>query len=146
MADPTRATTPTAATAMSTGDEATTAGLISAVTAQTQRLVKNEMALAKLEMGAKAKQAGIGAGAFGAAGVLALYGGGLLLSTIVLALALVLDAWLAALIVTVVVFALAGIAALLGKKKLAAATPAAPQATIESVKADVDQVKEARQR
>ncbi len=56
--------------------------------------------------------------------------------------------WLAALIVAVVYFAIAGIAALMGKKKVAQATPLAPQQAIDTTKADVEltkaRVKEAR--
>ena len=44
----------------------------------------------------KAKHAGLGAGLFGGAGVVALYGVGALVATLVLGLALVLPAWLAA--------------------------------------------------
>ena len=56
---------------------------------------------------AKSKAAGLGLG-IGAA-LLALYGLGFLLATIAVALALVLDAWLALLLVTLGIFAVAGI-------------------------------------
>lgn len=98
-------------------------------------LVKAEMALAKAELadGMKAKAAG--AGAFAGAGVfgwLALQG---LLITIGLALALLVPAWAAAGIVTVVLFLIAGIAALIGKKKLA--TPVSLDTTKSNVEEDV---------
>ncbi len=126
-------------------DDASVPELLTQLSEQTSRLVRDELALAKVEMADKAKHAGVGVGLFSTAGLLALYGLGLLLTTIVLALALAMPAWLAALIVTVVVFAAAGIAAMVGKKQISTATPAAPQATLESVKQDVDTVKEARQ-
>jgi hypothetical protein len=60
---------------------------------------------------------------------------------VALALSLVVDGWIATLIVTVALFAAAGIAALLGKKKVAEATPPKPERTVESVKEDVAAVK-----
>ncbi len=108
--------------------------------------MRDEIALLRVEMTEKAKHAGVGAGLFSAAGVLALFGLGTLIATAVLALALVLPAWLAALIVAVLVFAAAGIAALIGKKQVQVATPAAPEETITNVKRDVQEVQEARHR
>ena len=71
----------------------------------------------------------------------AVLGLGTLVATLVLVLATALDAWLAALVVTVALLALAGVLALAGKGQMARATPAAPQQTIESVKADVEEVR-----
>ena len=68
----------------------------------------------------KGKRAGLGIGMFGAAGLLALFGLGSLVATAILALALAMDAWLAALIVAVVLFAGAGVVALLGKGQVGA--------------------------
>lgn len=119
----------------------TTGELINRLTEQTTQLVRSELQLAKTEMTEKAKHAGVGAGLFGGAGLIALYGVGALVATIILALATFLDPWLAALIVTVVLFVIAGIAALVGKKQVSQATPAAPARTIDSVKRDVETVK-----
>lgn len=105
-------------------------------------LVRDEIRLAQAEVGQKAKKAGIGIGAFGGAGVIALYGLGVLITAAVLALALAVPAWLAALIVAVVLFVVAGIAALVGKKQLSQASPPVPTATIASVKTDVAEIKE----
>lgn len=120
---------------------ATTGELISHLSQDMSRLVRDELRLAQAELSGKAKQAGIGAGMFGTAGLLAGYGVGVLIATAILALALVLDAWLAALIVGVVVLAAAGVAAMLGKRRVAEATPALPERTIDSVKRDVDAVR-----
>lgn len=106
-------------------------------------LIRDEMALAKIEITESVKKAGTGAGLFGAAGLLALYGGGALVATAILALALVVDAWLAALIVTVVLFVVAGVVALLGKKEVEQATPPL-DATKDGVRRDVEAVKGAR--
>jgi hypothetical protein len=121
--------------------EPSTAELITRATQQSTELIRNELKLAQAEMTEKAKHAGIGAGLFGGAGIVALYGVGALIATIILALSLLMPAWLSALIVTVVLFAIAGVAALMGKKQVSQATPAAPQEAIEGVKRDVDTVK-----
>jgi hypothetical protein len=89
----------------------------------------------------KAKRAGIGIGMFSAAGLLALYGVGVLVATAILALALAVAPWLAALVVAVVLLAAAGIAGLLGRKRVQEATPPVPTRTVESVKRDVDAVR-----
>ena len=116
--------------------------LVKFVTEDLSHLVRSEIQLAQVEVTEKAKGLGAGIGAFGAAGVLALFGLGLLLTTAVLALHLLLAAWLSALIVTVVVFVIAGIAALLGKKKVEQASPPVPTRAIASVKDDVAEIKE----
>ncbi|MBM6405881.1 phage holin family protein [Phycicoccus sp. CSK15P-2] len=103
-------------------------------------LVRSEIALAKAELQESVRHAGIGAGLFGTAGVVALYGLGALVAAAILGLALVVDAWLAALVVAVVLFAAAGVAALVGKKQVAESTPPV-QRSVENVKADVEAVK-----
>jgi hypothetical protein len=120
--------------------DASTAELLTRLSEQSARLVREELQLAKVEMTDKAKHAGIGAGLFSAAGIVALFGVGALVATAILALALVMPAWLAALIVAVVLFAAAGVTALVGKKQVEQATPAVPQATIESVKLDASEL------
>ena len=74
----------------------------------------------------KGKRAGMGIGMFGGAGLVALYGVGALVATVILALALAMPAWVAALIVAVVLFAVAGVLALIGKSKVAEAHPRRP--------------------
>ncbi|MGH3329668.1 MAG: phage holin family protein [Nocardioidaceae bacterium] len=124
--------------------EPTVAELVSQLSEQSSKLLRSELELAKAEMQEKAKRAGAGAGLFGAAGITALFGVGTLITTVILALALVLPAWLAALIVTVVLFVVAGVVGLVGRKQVSQATPAAPQQTIDSVKRDIETVKESR--
>jgi uncharacterized membrane protein YqjE len=120
-----------------------TSELVQRASEQISRLVKDELALAKAELTEKGKHAGVGVGLFGGGGVLALYGVGVLIITFVLLLDLVLPAWAAALIVTVVLFVIAGVLALLGKKQVSQAVPPTPQAATDSVKADVNAVKHA---
>lgn len=122
--------------------ETSTGELIGRLSEQTSALVRAEMRLAQAEMSAKAKQAGVGIGMFGAGGLLALYGIGAGVTTAILALALVLPAWAAALIVTVVLFAAAAVASLVGKKKVAEAAPVIPERAVANVKRDVAEVKE----
>ncbi|MEV6851127.1 phage holin family protein [Actinoplanes sp. NPDC051411] len=120
---------------------ASTADLVNQAAGQVSTLVRDELALAKLELAEKGKRAGLGGGLFGGAAVLGLYGLGLLLAVAVAALDLVWPLWLAALVVMVVVFAAAGIAALMGRRKLKAAAPPVPAETIANVGADVRTVK-----
>ncbi|MEH1123076.1 phage holin family protein [Micromonospora sp. CPCC 206061] len=122
--------------------QASTAELVRDAAEQISRLVRDELALAKAEMTEKGKRAGIGAGLFGGGGLIALYGVAGLLTTVVLALAEAMPAWLAALIVTVVLFAVAAVLALLGRRHVQQATPPVPEQAIDSVKADIEQVKE----
>jgi putative superfamily III holin-X len=116
--------------------------LLRQLSEQTTALVRQELELAKAEMSEKGKQAGIGVGAFGAAGLVGLFALGALTATFILALATAVDAWLAALIVTVVYAAVAGVLALTGKSKVQQATPPAPERAMESTKEDVEWTKQ----
>jgi uncharacterized membrane protein YqjE len=124
-------------------EAASTADLVNQAAAQISTLVRDELALAKIELTEKGKRAGVGGGLLGGATVLGLYGLGLLLVLAVVLLDLAMPLWLAVLIVMVVVFAAAGIAALLGKKKLQAAAPPMPSDAVASTQADVRTVKNA---
>lgn len=134
--------TPTGTSLSSDPANATTGELITRLSSQVSELVRGEIALAKAELAQKGKRAGIGAGLAGAAGVLALYGVGALITTVIAALALVLPVWAAALIVAVVIFIVAGVLGLLGKSQIQRATPPVPEITVESVKRDVATVTE----
>jgi uncharacterized membrane protein YqjE len=115
--------------------------LVQRASNQAAELVRDEIKLAQLELAEKGKRAGIGAGLFGGAGLVALYGVGALIATVIMLLATAMDAWLAGLIVAVVLLAIAGILALTGKKEVERATPPAPEQAIDSVKSDVDEIK-----
>jgi membrane protein len=121
--------------------EASVAELVKALSDQTSRLARQEVELAKAELAAKGKRAGIGAGMFGGAGAFGFYALGALVATAILALATAVSAWLAALIVTVMLGAIAGVLALQGKSKLKQATPPVPEQATESVKEDVQWAK-----
>jgi uncharacterized membrane protein YqjE len=119
-----------------------TSELVKQLADQTTSLVRAEVELAKAELSEKGKRAGIGAGLFGGAGVVSLYGVGALIFAAGLGLAKVVDGWLAALIVAVVLFVLAGILALTGRGQVKQAVPPVPEQTVRSVKTDVETVKE----
>jgi hypothetical protein len=137
MADVLNGSTPRKASDQSTAE------LVQRASEQITTLVRDELALAKAELAEKGKHAGVGIGLFGGGGVLALYGVGAGIATAIIALGLVLPLWLAGLIVTVALFLIAGVLALLGKNQVTQAVPPEPKAAIESVKADVDEVKHA---
>ena len=122
--------------------------LVKQLSDQTTQLVRAEVELAKAELSEKGKKAGMGAGMFGGAGLFGVFGFAALTTAIIALLDLAMATWVAALIVAVVYFAIAGIAALMGKKKVAQATPLAPQQAIDTTKADLEvtkaRVKEAR--
>ena len=119
------------------GEDPTLGALVHDMTQQMSTLVRDEMRLAQAEMTQKGKAAGLGIGLFGGAGLVALYGLGTLIATVILALALAVPAWVSALIVTVVLFAVAGVLALVGKKNVAQATPAKPEQAIAGIKEDI---------
>jgi Putative Actinobacterial Holin-X, holin superfamily III len=128
-----------------TRDGRSTPELLRELSQRTGDLVRKEMELAKAELREKGKAAGLAGGMFGGAGVLALYGVGALTAAAILGLAIVLDAWLAALLVGVGYLAVAGILALIGKKKMGQATPPVPKQAIESSKEDVEWTKQRAQ-
>ncbi|TDD47008.1 phage holin family protein [Kribbella antibiotica] len=115
--------------------------LVSDLTSDMSRLVRDELQLAKAELKDKGKEAGVGIGLFGGAGTVALYGLGALIAAAICGLAVVLPAWLAALIVAFVLFAVAAVAALLGKRHVSQATPPIPQRAVEGVHEDIQALK-----
>ncbi len=123
-------------------DERSLAELTRQLTEQTTALARKEVELAKAEMAVKARRMGIGAGAFGVAAFVGVFAFGALTATAILALATAVDAWLAALIVTAVYGIVAGVLALVGRRKVDAGTPPVPERAIESSKRDVEHAKQ----
>lgn len=121
--------------------EAPASELVQRATEQMSRLVREELALARAELTEKGKHAGVGAGLFGGGGALALYGGGALITAVVLVLGQVMPVWVAALVVGVILLIVAGLLALSGKKQVNQAMPPVPKATADSLRADADTVK-----
>src|SRR5690242_5563911 len=118
-----------------------TADLVKDLSREVSQLVREEIALAKAEMTQKGKKAGIGAGMLSGAAVLGLAAAGGSMATLMLLLDLVMPAWLAALIATLVYGAAAAVLAMRGKERITEAAPPAPEQTIESVKEDVQWAK-----
>jgi hypothetical protein len=114
------------------------------LSAQISTLVRDELRLAQAELTAKGKKVGIGAGLFGAAGVIAVFAGGSLVAAAILAIATAVAYWLAAVIVGVVLLAAAGVAAFVGKGAVSKAGPLAPTEALAGVKQDVNAFKPGR--
>lgn len=129
-------TAPTAAQTEHTA-HTSTADLMSDAAAQISRLVHDELALAKLEMQTKAKQAGLAGGLLGAALVLARIGFVLAWVLLIVALANVWPWWLAVFVPMIGAFAVAGVLALVGRSRLKAATPPVPTEATQSVQTDL---------
>jgi uncharacterized membrane protein YqjE len=115
--------------------------LLKRLSQETTQLVRQEMDLAKAEMTEKGKRAGIGAGLFGAAGVVGLLALGALTAFLIMLLDGALANWLSALIVAVVYGAIAGVLALRGRTRVQEATPPVPEQTVETVKEDIQWAK-----
>jgi Putative Actinobacterial Holin-X, holin superfamily III len=115
--------------------------LLKQLSEETTRLVHQELELAKAELTQKGKQAGMGAGLFGAAGAIGLLAAAALTACFILALDAVMPAWLAALIVAVVYAAVAAVLALRGRDRVKQALPPVPEQTIETVKEDMEWAK-----
>ncbi|HZQ32470.1 MAG TPA: phage holin family protein [Mycobacterium sp.] len=122
--------------------EASIGELMSQLSAQTSRLVRDEMRLAQKEFQNAAKHAGIGAGLLSTAGLLAFFGATALIGAVVAAIALVLPVWAAAVIVGAALMLAAAVAALVSKRQIGEVSP--PRETVESVKADLNEIKDAR--
>jgi hypothetical protein len=120
--------------------------LVAEASEQVSELLRQEMRLAVSEVGGKARHGGIGAGMFGGAGLVAVYGAGAAVAAGIAGLALVWPVWAAALAVAVVLLALAAVLALVGRGQARKATPVVPGQAIEEVKRDVSEVKERARR
>ena len=136
MAEPNGSTQP------AVGPDASAGELVKHLSEQVSRLIRDELKLAEYEMTRKAKRMGRGAGMFGGSGLVALYGIGCLLAAAIIGLAGVVPAWAAALIVGGALLVIAGVAALMGKSQVSKAVPPVPEQTLQSVKSDVEEIKE----
>ena len=115
-----------------------TADLVRMTGEQLSNLVRDEVRLARAELAEKGRRAGRAAGAFGGAGVAALYGAGALVTALILALALAMPAWAAALVVGAALLLVAGVLALIGRRTAKRTVPIVPTAAVHSVRSDID--------
>ena len=122
--------------------EHSTGELVKMVTEQVSVLVRDELKLAQLEMGTKAKQAGKGMGMLGGGGLVALYGVACLIACVIIAISHSLQAWLSALIVGAALLLTAAVLAVLGRSHVRKATPPMPTQAVDSVKTDVAEIRE----
>jgi hypothetical protein len=114
-------------------EEPSVGALVQSAMADVSTLIRSEIELAKAEVGKSAKKAGIGVGAFGAAGVLIAFSGIFLFVTIAEFLTwLGLERWISYLIVWVFLLLLAGIAALVGRSSLKKIEK--PERTLETLR------------
>jgi hypothetical protein len=105
-------------------------------------LVRQEIALAKVELTEKLKPAEAAAGMFSGTLVLALGAFGALTTFLIAGIAaLGVQVWLSALIVTIVYGVVAFVLAQTGKKKMQDATPLVPEQTAQTVKEDIEWAK-----
>lgn len=107
----------------------------------TTTLVKQEMELAKAELQEKGKQAGLGAGMFGGAGLFGLGAFAALTACLIAALDQAMEIWLAALVVAVAYAVIAAVLAMTGKQKVKQAVPPVPEQAKDSVKEDMEWAK-----
>ena len=118
-----------------------TGELLKELSDHTTTLVRQEIELAKAELGEKGKQAGLGAGMFGGAGLFGVFALAALTTCIIVALDSAMPLWLAALIPAVIYAAVAAVLALQGRNKVREAGPPVPEQATESVKEDVQWAK-----
>lgn len=116
--------------------------LVKQATEQLSDLVRQEMRLAQAEMTQKGKRFGIGGGLFGGAGAVAYVAFMAFAGAAIAGISVALPVWASALIVGGVLLLLAAVLAAAGRKQVRQAAPPAPQQAINSVKADVQEIKE----
>lgn len=122
--------------------EAAIGDLMKQLSEQTSNLVRAEVELAKVELTEKGKRAGIGLGAFGAAGIVGLFAFGAFTAALILLLATATAGWIAGLIVFAIYAAVAGVLALTGRSQVQQATPPVPERAVATSKQDVDTIKQ----
>lgn len=115
--------------------------LIGAIPTLLVDLIRNEIESLKNEITGKLKDAGIGIGLLAGAAAFAFFALMVLIAAAILGLATVLPAWLAALIIGVVILVIAAVLAMVGIRSVKKGVPPAPTDTIESIKKDVRTIK-----
>jgi hypothetical protein len=115
-----------------------TGELLKELSDHTTTLVKQELDLAKAELQEKGKQAGLGAGMFGGAGLFGVSAFAALTACLIAVLDQAMELWLAALIVATAYAAIAAVLAVTGKRKVKKAGPPIPEQAKDSVKEDME--------
>ncbi len=97
-------------------------------------IARLEIELASIELKKKLAALGLGIGLLVGALLVVVYGLGFLFATITAALATFLPVWLSLLIVTLFLFAVAGVLTFLGMKKVQKGSPPVPKQAIDEAK------------
>jgi len=126
-------------------DGSDTHELLTQLTGQLSRLVRDELGLARHEMLRQAKRAGVGGGALSVAAMMGMFGAAALLVAAGLALAYLLPGWLAAVVVAGGALLVSGMSALIGLLVMRAAR-LAPVETVDNVRLDIQTVRESIKR
>jgi hypothetical protein len=111
------------------------------VAEHTSSLFRLELELAQLELKKKVTNLGVGIGLAVAAAVVAFYGLGFLFATIAAGLATAVSTWLAILIVTIGLFLVAAVLALIAKNRIEKGTPPIPEQAILEAKLTTEAIK-----
>jgi hypothetical protein len=120
-------------------DDRSTGELVAELSHQLRRLARAEAKLALTELRRKGRRAAFGGALLGGAATLGLLGTGVLLACAVLALALVLPVWLAALLVGVATLLVAGLCGVTGRAAMRRALPPVDWVA-NSVKQDLETI------
>jgi len=113
---------------------------VQAIVGNVQEIFRSEVRLAETELKEKAVEAGKATAMLGAGIVLGIYALGFLLLTIMLALAVAIPAWAAALCVCVLAGVIAAVCVGAGRTELKRVNPR-PERTIETMKENVEWMK-----
>ncbi len=133
---------PTPAADRSAGNEKPGVGpAVKEVAEHASSLARLELELAGVELKTKARALGVGIGLGAAAALMGLYGLGFLLATIAVVLAIVLDTWLALLLVTVALFALAFALGMVALGRIKRGSPPVPEQAIAEAKLTTEALK-----
>jgi hypothetical protein len=111
--------------------------LLRSLIADLTLIARREAELATIEMKSKMSEIGGASAVLAGAGLAGFFALGTLVAAAVLALAIVLPAWAAAVVVAVLLAVIAAVLALVGRARLRGAGPLAPRETIETVQEDI---------
>jgi Putative Actinobacterial Holin-X, holin superfamily III len=124
-----------------TSESGSTGAAAKRVAEHASALARLEIELAQLELKRKAGPLGGGAALGTGAGIVALYAFGFGLATAAAALAIVLDTWLALLIVFVLLVVLAAILGVLARSRIRKGSPPVPKQAIEEARVTAEVLK-----
>jgi uncharacterized membrane protein YedE/YeeE len=126
---------------MARNDERSVSDVLQDIFGNLQDIVRSEFRLAKVEITTEAGKAAKASKLLAVGGVLFLYAGGLILLAAVYGLSSVLQPWLAALLIGVLVAIVAAILLSAGRRRLQVVHPTAER-TIKNVKENVQWLKD----